>query len=99
MTLTLWPTTSWSSRAMRARSSATAARARSSRFRSARAARSRASSASANLRPSAKPTTHTTVKDEGDKDEVADAALWVGSRDDRLGADDEGKSCDGLPPI
>jgi hypothetical protein len=42
MTLTLWPTTSWSSRAIRARSSATAARARSSRSRSSRAARSSA---------------------------------------------------------
>src|SRR5262249_55571153 len=44
MTLTLWPTTSWSSRAIRARSSATALRARSSRSRSARAARAFASS-------------------------------------------------------
>jgi ABC-2 type transport system ATP-binding protein len=38
-------------------------------------------------------------EDESDEDEVADASLWVRSRDDRLGADDEGKPCDGLSPI
>ena len=47
MTLTEWPTTSWSSRAMRARSSATAARASASRSRLRRSARWIAARASA----------------------------------------------------
>jgi ABC-type multidrug transport system ATPase subunit len=38
-------------------------------------------------------------EDESDKDKVADASLWVRSRDDRLGADDEGKPRDGLSAI
>jgi hypothetical protein len=38
-------------------------------------------------------------EDEGDKDEVADAALRVRSRDDSLDPDDQSKSRDGLPPV
>ena len=62
ITLTLWPTTSCSSRAMRVRSSATASRACSTRSCSARASRCFASSASWNLRLSPNPIAHATVK-------------------------------------
>ena len=62
ITLTLWPTTSCSSRAIRARSSATARCARSSRSRSARAARSFASSVSTDFRPTPNAIDQTMVK-------------------------------------
>ena len=61
ITLTLWATTSCSSRAMRARSSATASRARSSRSRSSRAARSRSRATSRRCRRTSRPTRNATT--------------------------------------
>ena len=99
ITLTLWPTTSWSSRAIRARSSATAARASSSRARSSRVGTLLRRVGLPQLVPEAEPDRPRDAEDDASPYEVADAAVRVVPRDDRVDPEENCEPGNCLPEL
>src|SRR5881396_132221 len=98
MTLTLWPTTSWSSRAIRARSSATASRARFALTFGPR----RALPGFVGLRelaPEGEAHNPDDREDQADEDELPDLAAGIVADDDRFDADGHCEASHGLPGV